>query len=70
MIYGSRLRQVRELRGLTQTELARRLNVNQSAIARIERDEFQPSADLLEAIALQTVFPPAFLGSDPILIFP
>ena len=60
MIYGSRLRQVRELRGLTQTELARRLNVNQSAIARIERDEFQPTADLLEKIALQTVFPPAF----------
>lgn len=60
MINGNRIRQIRELLGWTQTEIARRLGVEQSTIARIEKGDLKPSVSLLEAIALQTGFPPAF----------
>jgi Zn-dependent peptidase ImmA (M78 family)/DNA-binding XRE family transcriptional regulator len=61
MINPERVRQVRELRGLTQTELARRTNVEQATIARIENGSLRPSDALLEAIAAQAGFPPQFL---------
>ena len=60
MVNGDRVRQVRELLGWTQTAFAQRLNVEQATIARIEKGDRQPSASLLEAIALQTGFPLAF----------
>src|SRR2546428_13863275 len=60
MIHGERLRQVRELADLTQEELARLVNVEQSLIALIEGGRKQPSEHLLNAIALATGFPPAF----------
>ena len=60
MISYERLRQVREVRGLTQTELARLVGVNQSAIAAFEAGRKQPSQPLLEAMSLQLGFPLAF----------
>jgi Zn-dependent peptidase ImmA (M78 family)/DNA-binding XRE family transcriptional regulator len=60
MINNERLRQVRELRGLTQTELARLVGVNQSAIAAFEAGRKQPSQPLLEGISLQLGFPPLY----------
>lgn len=65
MINGERVKQARELRGLTQTELADRIGKDQSAIARIERNGFQPSDEVLEAIAIQTGFPPSFFRRKP-----
>lgn len=60
MIQGDRVRQAREFNGLTQTELARRAGVDQSAIALLEAGLRQPSPELLISIAMQTGFPPAF----------
>ena len=37
MLSGERVKQARELRGLTQTELADKIGVNQSAIAKIPK---------------------------------
>lgn len=65
MIHGDRVRQAREFRGLTQTELAARAAVQQSTIALVEAGLRQPSPDLLEAISLATGFPPAFFRLGP-----
>jgi Zn-dependent peptidase ImmA (M78 family) len=69
MIYGERIRQARELRGLTQAELANGLNVNQSAIAHVEAGLYGGD-DLLSAIAFQTGFPPAFFQDPYVEDFP
>ncbi|MBA3474909.1 MAG: XRE family transcriptional regulator [Rubrobacter sp.] len=64
MINGERVKQGRELRGLTQTELAERIDKDQSTIAYIERGSLQPSDEVLEAIAIQTGFPPSFFRRE------
>jgi Zn-dependent peptidase ImmA (M78 family)/transcriptional regulator with XRE-family HTH domain len=67
-INGDRVRQAREIRGLTQAELAERVGVSQPAIAQIERaiDQqlFEPSSEIMEAIALQTGFPLQFFRQE------
>ncbi|MCL5883907.1 MAG: XRE family transcriptional regulator [Deltaproteobacteria bacterium] len=60
MLSGDRFRQAREIRGWTQTELARRIGVYQSAIAQFEGGMAAPSQEKLQAIAFQTGFPIAF----------
>src|SRR5690242_15131605 len=70
MINGERLRQARELHGFTQTELAERVQVEQSLIAQIEGGKKQPSERILEAIALATGFPPSFFKQMNGLDFP
>lgn len=70
MVNGERVKQARELRGLTQTELAQRIGKDQSAIARIERNGFQPSDEVVETIAIQTGFPPSFFRRKPKPGFP
>ena len=70
MANGERIRLAREFLGLTQTELAARLNVTQSAIAYAENGRLAASNALVEAIALQTGFPPAFFREPPEPDFP
>jgi Zn-dependent peptidase ImmA (M78 family)/DNA-binding XRE family transcriptional regulator len=70
MISGDRLKLARELRGLTQSELAKRVEVTQASIAQIEGGRIQPSEDLLQAIALQTGFRPSFFKQAPPADFP
>ena len=60
MITPTRLQQARELRGFTQTALARQVGVHQSAIAQFETGRIQPSPEVLDAISRATEFPPAF----------
>jgi transcriptional regulator with XRE-family HTH domain len=47
----TRVEEIRKERGLTQTELARRLGVQQSTISLIENEARTPSAGLLLKIA-------------------
>lgn len=70
MIYGERIRQAREYCGLTQTELAKKVDVNQSAIAHIESGRNIPSEDLLNSIAEQMAFLPSFFKKEPVENFP
>ena len=70
MIYGDRIRQAREYCGLTQTELAKRIGVNQSAIAHLESGRNIPTEDLLTAIAEHTGFMPPFFFKEPTNDFP
>jgi Zn-dependent peptidase ImmA (M78 family)/transcriptional regulator with XRE-family HTH domain len=59
-VSGDRIRQAREIRGLTQQELARIVKVDQSTVARWERDLLAVADAQLQSIALATSFPVAF----------
>lgn len=60
MLNPTRLQQARELRGWTQTALARQVGVHPSAIAQLETGRIQPSPEVLDAIGRTTGFPVAF----------
>lgn len=70
MIHPDRIRQAREVRGLTQTELAEAAGINQSAVAQYEAGRVQPTEPVLTAIALRTGFPPSFFYKGPPPEFP
>ena len=69
MIYGDRIKQAREIRGITQAHLAERVGVSQSAIAQLEQDDpqlsFNPSEALIRAIAFHLRFPASFFLRKP-----
>jgi Zn-dependent peptidase ImmA (M78 family)/transcriptional regulator with XRE-family HTH domain len=69
VVYGNRIRQARELRGITQIELANRVGVKQAAISQMEKDEFEPSEELLKAISNETGFLPSFFSREPVIDF-
>jgi len=50
MISGDLIKEARKRAGITQTELGTRLGKTQSAIARWERDDVQPSLETLREI--------------------
>jgi len=63
---GKRVRQVRELMGMTQTEFATKASVSQGAIAQVEGAFKDASADLIQRIASRTKrFEVAFFHNDP-----
>lgn len=63
---GQRIRYYRQRLNLTQTELARRANVNQGFLSEIERGRRKPSPSSLKAIAVVLDVPPAVLiGEGP-----
>ena len=69
MIFGERFKQARELKGLTQKQLADVIGVNQSTIAHIESERVSPTTDTINAIADQTDVQPAFFEREPIRDF-
>jgi Zn-dependent peptidase ImmA (M78 family)/transcriptional regulator with XRE-family HTH domain len=74
MINGDRIRQAREIKGLTQAELASKVGVSQSAIAQLESNSnqlvFEPLEAKVDAIAFHTRFPKAFFYQDSAPEFP
>jgi len=68
-VNGRRVRQARELRGLTQSTLADALGIDQTMIAHVERSNKQPSEELLDALAAELAMPVAFFrqGNPPSL---
>jgi Zn-dependent peptidase ImmA (M78 family)/transcriptional regulator with XRE-family HTH domain len=67
---GSRLRQARELAGLTQTGLAAAVGVGQGHIHKLETDQRPCPPALAACIALRTGVPVAFLERPPAAPFP
>jgi Zn-dependent peptidase ImmA (M78 family)/DNA-binding XRE family transcriptional regulator len=70
MFSGRRIRQARELRRLTQTELAKKVGVGQSAIAHVESGFKNPSRAIITRIAMHTHFPVSFFTVHPPTEFP
>src|SRR6266705_1734971 len=70
MMNGLRLKQVRELLGLTQNELALKLSVAQATIAYLEAGYQQPSQELLSKICETTGFPQSFFEQIEVIEFP
>lgn len=60
MIFGDRVRQARELRRLTQFQLAERLEVTQSFISQIESGQSNPSPEVISKLVFEVGFPPSF----------
>jgi len=70
MIYGERIKQVRELMGWTQSELASKLEINQPIVAKLEGDRIAASDKFIERLSLISGFPPAFFSREPDSDFP
>lgn len=70
MIYGERIRQVRELMGWTQSEAAKRLGITQPFMAKIEGDRLSPPDQFIEKLSLASGFSPAFFSREPQSDFP
>lgn len=64
-VNGDRVKQARELTGLTQTQLAKKVGVTQAMIAHIEGGFKQPSDEVLAAIASTTSLPTRFFRQGP-----
>ncbi len=64
MINGDRIRQARDIAGLTQEQVASRLNTSQAQIAYFEQSLRQPKEDTLIEIALATSFPISFFRRE------
>lgn len=70
MIFGDRIKQARELKGLTQTELAGTLKVTQPYLAQVEGGIRQPSSEFVTGLAFHLGFPPSFFEEQPTDDFP
>ena len=49
--FGKKLRECREIKKISQSELARLLNTNHSIIGKYERDEVKPTIDVVKRLA-------------------
>ena len=49
--FGKKIRECREVKAISQSELARQLNTNHSIIGKYERDEVKPTIDVVKKIA-------------------
>lgn len=65
MIHPDRVRQVRELLGWTQTEVARQIGVTQPFVAQIESGRALASDVFMRSYVFLTRFPPQFFESPP-----
>lgn len=61
---GDRIRQAREIQGLTQEDLAASLGVSQPHISLIEQNAENPSQSLVESLSLVTGFPTSFFQRE------
>lgn len=65
-INGSRIREARQYRRLTITQLAERLNVSKQMVSKYERDISQPSIDVFQNIVKELKFPLRYFTNDDI----
>ena len=64
-MFGERIRLLRVLRKLTQTQLGRACGVRQGTISKIEKDKYTPSHELMARLALALACDLAVLTAPP-----
>ena len=64
MINGERIRQAREIGGLTQEQLANKLKLSQAQVTYFEQNLREPKEETLDQIALATSFPISFFRRE------
>lgn len=64
MTLGNKIRNLREELGLTQIELAKKTQLTQGYISRIENDEFVPKSTTLTVLALTLDLAPNAFHKD------
>lgn len=47
IMYGKRIRDERQLKGLTQAQLAEKIGITQSTLGKYEREKLQPNIDII-----------------------
>lgn len=68
-MYGMKLRMVRELRGLSQENIASRLGIAQNTYSKYENNQIKISAEMIEKIAsILDVSPMDIMGQAPAVI--
>lgn len=70
MIFGERIRQARELKGLTQSQLADQLDVTQSFVAQVEGGRSNPPEEFMNKLVFRLGFPISFFEQPPSDDFP
>lgn len=65
MIYGARIKQVREFHNWIQHDLAERIKKSQSFLAQVETHWSKAPDDLVSALVFQSGFPPSFFEQPP-----
>ncbi len=70
MIYGERLRQVRELHGWTQTDVAKHLGVTQSFVAQVENGWAKAPDEYVQSFVFRAGFPVRFFETPTETDFP
>ncbi len=70
MIYGERIKQIRELMGWTQDEASKLLGVSQPFMAKVEGDRVHPPDQFIQKLSIVSGFPPAFFSREPESDFP
>lgn len=65
MFLGERIRQAREIRGLTQEELAEKLRCSQALVGQVEAGFKLPTDEFVESVADATEFPITFFNEPP-----
>jgi transcriptional regulator with XRE-family HTH domain len=63
--FGNKLRDCREAKGLSQSELARLMNTNHSIVSKYERDEVKPIIDVVRKLAELLNTKVGFLLGEP-----
>lgn len=63
-MYGERIKQIRELRGMSRKELADKLGITEMSVGRYENNQREPKYDMLTKIAKALDVSPANLMFD------
>ncbi len=70
MFLGERIRQAREIRGLSQDELAQKLGRSKALVAQVEAGFKLPTDEFVESVADATELPITFFNEPPHAEFP
>ncbi|MCK9403909.1 MAG: helix-turn-helix domain-containing protein [Chitinophagaceae bacterium] len=64
MTFGKKIREIREEKSISQTDLAQVLGTNHSLIGKYEKDEVKPSIDVIKKLAEALGTTPGYLLDD------